>query len=140
MSISGINSQHAYAVTGNAISMKETLHARKMTESEVTEAREPLSIQKHAAQQARNADNAPENLFAEIKVNGKVVAKVWDSGLAQTPRDLQLSTNGGGLPLAQERAEQIAKELGGEINYSTKPSSYSFSDSLAQILNSYHDR
>jgi|TARA_R110000796_G_scaffold247125_3_gene372367 hypothetical protein len=145
MSISGISSQLSYAVTGNVNSFKEMApHARKMTESEMAEMKNLPSIHEHAAQQTGRPDNSPENLFAEITVHGKVVAKVWDTGLAQTPRDLQLNMDGGGLSFAQERAEEIAKKLGGEINYATKassdttqPNSYSFSDSLARILNSY---
>jgi hypothetical protein len=62
---------------------------------------------------------APDALYAEIKVNGKTVAKVFNSGSTETPNSLagriDLTDDGQGPSLAQIRAEEIAKALGGKI-------------------------
>lgn len=68
------------------------------------------------------ADNSPEKLYAEIMVNGKTVAKVYNSGCAEMPNSIGNLLLGEfseqmdiGPQLAQIRAERIAEELGGTI-------------------------
>lgn len=68
------------------------------------------------------ADNAPENIYAQVKVNGRVVATLYNSGAAETSnsvaaqlQDLLMNPSGSGPNLAQTRAEQIAAALGGTV-------------------------
>lgn len=58
-----------------------------------------------------------DSLYAEIKVGGRTVAKVFNSGVAETPNGLNvdLTDDGQGPSLAQIRAEEIAKAMGGKI-------------------------
>ena len=68
-------------------------------------------------------DNAPQNIYATVKVDGKVVATLYNSGgsmmtaaAAGAVGDLQDPPGlNGGPHLAQARAERIAKVLGGTI-------------------------
>jgi hypothetical protein len=68
-------------------------------------------------------DNAPQNIYATVKVNGKVVATLYNGGssamsnaAAGAVGDLQDPSGlNGGPDLAQSRAERIAKALGGTI-------------------------
>src|SRR6185436_20016289 len=68
-------------------------------------------------------DNAPQNIYATVKVDGKVVATLYNAGSVamtnqagamvgdlQDPPDLN-----GGPDLAQWRAERIAKAVGGTV-------------------------
>ena len=69
------------------------------------------------------ADNAPQNISATVKVNGKVVATLYNGGssmmtnaAAAAVGDLQDRPGlNGGPDLAQARAERIAKAVGGAI-------------------------
>jgi hypothetical protein len=68
-------------------------------------------------------DNAPQNIYATVEVNGKVVATLYNGGSAAMTNaaagavgDLQDPPGlSGGPNLAQSRAERIAKVLGGTI-------------------------
>jgi hypothetical protein len=68
-------------------------------------------------------DNAPQNIYATVKVNGKVVATLYNAGsswmtneAAGKVGDLQDPPNlRGGPDLAQWRAEHIAKAVGGTV-------------------------
>lgn len=68
-------------------------------------------------------DNAPQNTYATVKVNGKIVATLYNGGsVAMTNRaaamvgDLQDPPGpNGGPDLAQWRAERIAKAVGGTV-------------------------
>ena len=68
-------------------------------------------------------DNAPQNTYATVKVNGKVVATLYNGGsVAMTNQaaamvgDLQdPAAPNGGPDLAQWRAERIAKAVGGTV-------------------------
>lgn len=87
---------------------------------------------------SRQADNAPENLYAQVKVSGKVVASVWKSGLVELPNEYAyLNSQISQTDSASERAQLLAKALGGAVSYaapSEGTSSYTFSESLKQIL------
>ena len=81
----------------------------------------------HQAAEARRAtevpDNAPQNIYATVKVNGEIVATLYNGGgsgmtnaAAGAVGDLQDPPGlNGGPALAQARAERIAKVLGGTI-------------------------
>jgi hypothetical protein len=68
-------------------------------------------------------DNSPENIYATVKVNGKVVATLYNGGssamtnaAAAKVGDLQDPPGlSGGPDLAHWRAEHIAKAVGGTI-------------------------
>ena len=67
-------------------------------------------------------DNAPQNIYATVKVDGKVVATLYNSGSSAMTDDvgakvgnLQDVGPNGGPNLAQSRAEYIAKATGGTI-------------------------
>lgn len=68
------------------------------------------------------ADNAPENTYARIKVGGKVVATVYNSGVSAMSNaaagdlvDLQDPLGLSGPNLAQWRSETYARVLGGTV-------------------------
>ncbi|MGE5477660.1 MAG: hypothetical protein ACM3Q1_13455 [Bacteroidales bacterium] len=77
---------------------------------------------------SRPAGDVPEGYgtYAEVKVNGKVVASVANSGAATIfSNELgsriggQLGMQGEGPSFARQRAEQIAKTVGGSVVKST---------------------
>lgn len=80
-----------------------------------------LDTQAHASRMATEVpDNAPQNTYATVTVNGKVVATLYNSGGAEMTNAAaglvgDLPNSLGGPSLAQERAEYIAKALGGTI-------------------------
>ena len=69
-------------------------------------------------------DNAPQNIYATVKVNGKVVATLYNGGSSVMTNDAAAQVGelkdppgliNGGPNLAQWRAEYIAKATGGMI-------------------------
>ena len=68
-------------------------------------------------------DNAPQNTYATVKVNGKVVATLYNGGSAAMTNDAAGKVGDlqdpsglrGGPDLAQWRAERIAKAVGGTV-------------------------
>lgn len=67
-------------------------------------------------------DNAPENTYARIKVHGKVVATIYNGGIAEMSNsavaalsELQDPPGLSGPDLAQWRAENYARVLGGTV-------------------------
>jgi hypothetical protein len=68
-------------------------------------------------------DNAPQNIFATVKVNGKVVATLYNGGSSAMTNDAAAKVAdlqdppglNGGPDLAQWRAEHIAKAVGGTV-------------------------
>jgi hypothetical protein len=68
-------------------------------------------------------DNAPQNIYATVKVNGKVVATLYNSGSSAMTNEAAGKVGNlqdppglnGGPSLAQWRAESIAKATGGTI-------------------------
>lgn len=68
------------------------------------------------------ADNAPENTYAQVKVDGKVVATLYNSGSSAMTNQaaakvgkLEDPPGLGGPDLAQWRADQYAQRLGGTV-------------------------
>jgi hypothetical protein len=68
-------------------------------------------------------DNAPQNVYATVKVNGKVVATLYNGGSSVMTNDAAAKVGdlqdppglNGGPDLAQWRAERIAKAVGGTV-------------------------
>lgn len=68
-------------------------------------------------------DNAPQNIYATVKVNGKVVATLYNGGSSAMTNDAAAKVGDlqdppglrGGPDLAQWRAERIAKAVGGTV-------------------------
>ena len=68
-------------------------------------------------------DNAPQNTYATVKVNGNVVATLYNGGSSVMTNDAAAKVGdlqdppglNGGPDLAQRRAERIAKAVGGTI-------------------------
>jgi hypothetical protein len=67
-------------------------------------------------------DNAPENIYATVKVNGQVVATLYNSGCSAMTNAAGAAMDGledppglEGPALAQWRAEQYAAKLGGTV-------------------------
>jgi len=68
-------------------------------------------------------DNAPQNTYATLKVNGKIVATLYNSGCSAMTNEAAAKVGDfqdppgltGGPDLAQWRAERIAKATGGTI-------------------------
>lgn len=68
-------------------------------------------------------DNAPQNTYATVKVNGKVVATLYNGGSVAMTNEAAAKVGDlndppglkGGPDLAQWRAERIAKAVGGTI-------------------------
>jgi hypothetical protein len=67
-------------------------------------------------------DNAPQNIYAIVKVDGKVVATLYNGGSSVMTNDAAAKVGSlpdpgpnGGPNLAQSRADYIAKAIGGTI-------------------------
>ncbi|MCK1518233.1 hypothetical protein IVB22_38285 [Bradyrhizobium sp. 190] len=68
-------------------------------------------------------DNAPQNIYATVKVNGKVVATLYNAGSSAMTNDAAGKVGDwqdppgliGGPDLAQWRAEHFAKAVGGTV-------------------------
>lgn len=93
---------------------------RKLSDSEISAQR--AAMEAMYSRPVGPPDNAPENLYAQVKVNGKVVATLYNSGCSETSnavggqlQDLLMNPQGSGPQLAQTRAEQIAAALGGTV-------------------------
>lgn len=98
------------------------LNVRKLSDEEIARFKKieelrytkPINLENHPSQKA----------YAEVIVNGKSVAKVYNSGAMETSNalygkvsklDSVNNPQGGGPMLAQQRAEDIAKLLGGKV-------------------------
>ena len=72
-------------------------------------------------------DNAPQNIYATVKVNGKIVATLYNAGSSLMTNDAAAKVGDlqdppgliGGPDLAQWRAERIAKAVGGTVEKAT---------------------
>lgn len=138
MSVSGIANNGFNVLLGQVKSLSG-LSSTKMSASDVERLSDVKAGETNVV--SKKADNNQEDLYAEVKVSGKVVASIWKSGLVELPNSYAyLSSEIGSTSSASDRAAQIAKALGGEVSYASNAKdspSYSFSESLKQILNSY---
>lgn len=98
------------------------LTVRKLTDEEIARWKKVEELQ---YTKPVNLENHPsQKVYAEVIVNGQSVAKVYNSGAMETSNalygkisklDSVKDPQGGGPMLAQERAEDIAKLLGGKV-------------------------
>lgn len=79
---------------------------------------------------------SPENLYAEIKVNGEVKARVWKQTLHASREYYDFALEATNIETLQGRVDFLAQAIGGEVAYHNQNTSlaYSFSDSLAKAL------
>jgi len=67
------------------------------------------------------ADNHPSNIYATLERNGQTIATVYKSGGMMTPNAIgspsNLASDGSGLPLAEQRLQQMLQLHGGTISY-----------------------
>ncbi|MCE3233178.1 MAG: hypothetical protein K0R98_1435 [Rickettsiaceae bacterium] len=74
-------------------------------------------------------DNSPDNIYATVKINGHIVATLYNSGSSVTSNSAYVKVKNlpsmgeneksVGPELAQKRAEEIAKVLGGKVEKAT---------------------
>lgn len=67
----------------------------------------------------QQVSNRTDNIYAQIQVNGKTVATIYNDGSTETSNAIakkaKQSDNGQGPELAQTRAEELAAAAGGKI-------------------------
>lgn len=107
----------------NSVKRLPTSAVRKATLEEITKAESVWKDQ--FRKPVGPADNDPSNTYATVKVNGKVVATLYNGGSAEMSnavgaRAMDLPSMGEsesavGPQLAQKRAEELAKLLGGTV-------------------------
>ncbi|MBU0860052.1 MAG: hypothetical protein KJ667_08945 [Alphaproteobacteria bacterium] len=95
---------------------------RKLSEEEIAKFRQ---VQENMYKRPVNLQDHPsQKIYAEVVVNGKSVAKLYNSGAMETSNanygriarlDSVADPQGTGLMLAQDRAEAVAKALGGTV-------------------------
>ena len=99
-------------------------------------AKSELENIRSAGENAAHRISSPENLYAEIKVNGEVVASIWNTTLLTSPDYYEFALKATHIETLQGRVDFLAQAIGGEVSYNkqnTSPS-YSFSNTLANIL------
>jgi len=136
VSVSGISNNGINALQGQVKPLSE-LPSKKIPTADIEKLNNIVKASEAGANYQK-ADNSRDNLYAQVKVSGKVVANIWKSGLVELPNTYaHLSSEITSTSSASDRAEQIAKALGGVISYAsngTETPSYSFSESLKKIL------
>lgn len=125
-----IDSASPYRVQGTMISIAELAKSKpgfvisatpeQLAELKLREEQEQV----RAAAVASYAKQNPDQVYAQIILpNGQVFATVRESGSTRTPYEFPgLIEDGAGVDLAEKRLAQIAKAVGGEVNYSDLPS------------------
>lgn len=80
----------------------------------------------------KKADNTQENIYAQIKVAGKVVATIWKSGIFEVPNEYaSFASETANIDSASGRTQKLAELLGGEITKpqtETSPQTYHFKE------------
>jgi hypothetical protein len=115
--VSTINSS---PISVSQVKQLPMLRAIKLSDSQIAEMRKTMEAM--YTRPVGPPDNAPQNLYAEVKVNGKVVARLYNSGCSETSnvvgadlQDFLMNPDGSGPQLAQTRAERIAAAVGGTV-------------------------
>jgi len=125
--MSRIDSANPYRVQGNIMSMAELAKNKPGFAVQATpEQIEELALhdQQVAARQAAVAQYAaehPDQIYAQVVAQGKVVATVYDSGITVVTHNapgLTLSENGDGLALAKTRLAELMQAIPGKAIYS----------------------
>lgn len=135
----------------------ERLGGRPIADSDRAMAKEVFEIATAALEREKNfrvedADNSPDKVFKEIFVDGEVLATIYITGVSSMTLEasqklassgFELPRGGGGTQSAIDRAEFLARVLGGEIrdvvksksspSISSPPSFSTFSSSSASI-------
>jgi len=136
VSVSGISNNGINALQGQVKPLSD-LPSKKISTADIEKLNNTVKASEAGANYQK-ADNSRDNLYAQVKVSGKVVANIWKSGLVELPNTYaHLSSEITSTSSASDRAEQLAKALGGVISYAsngTETPSYSFSESLKKIL------
>jgi hypothetical protein len=111
-----------WAIAGEVIaSNPDIVFSRQMTpvEKQAEQELEKRQLLEELAAAKRQPDNAPEKTYAQVVVNGKVVATVYESGVTATEGDIpNLTQDGHGLSLAKARLKDILQVFHGEVRYS----------------------
>lgn len=102
--------------TGKAMSLDPST-AVKMTDAEMNEVKLwEEQTRARAEANERYAMEHPDKVYAQVTVNGKLFATVYDSGVITTPHQMAgLPDNGSGAALAEARLAHIAKAVGGKV-------------------------
>lgn len=133
MSIGAVNPYRLQG--GTLLSVEESARnnpgmLRKLTEAEIAAMRE-------AEAQMSSLQQMPvrqEKIYGQVLVDGQVFATVFESGSAQTAREIAgLTNDGSGLSLASARLQEIAKAVGGEIRRADFLPTASNSQPAAQV-------
>ena len=73
------------------------------------------------------ADNHPSNIYATLQKHGQTIATLYKSGGMMTPNAIglpaDLSQSGIGLPLAEQRLQQMLQLYGGTVHYAQQAGS-----------------
>jgi len=111
------------SIIGNRLADTAKLEIRKLTPEQTARMQEIWKNQFRIP--TGKPDNHTDNIYATVKVNGQVVATLYNSGCAETSnatygdvRNLPSMGEGEtltGPELAQKRAEEIARKMGGTV-------------------------
>lgn len=120
-----ISSTREYRIQGPTLSLSDVLKnspnvvAHKETESEKQEFKLIEERQRLGEEEAqKDLQQNPNKIFGQVIVNGNVFATVYDSGGAETARNISMPNDGDGIALAKARLNAIAKSVNGTIKYS----------------------
>ncbi|MBC7858621.1 MAG: hypothetical protein H7Z39_07525 [Burkholderiaceae bacterium] len=123
--MTSISSASPYRVLGPVISIAELAKTRPGMVIPATQAEIAEEKLYHEQFQARldaighYTEQHPDKVYAQVIVDSKVVATVYESGSANTrDRISRLTENGSGLDLAKKRLEDILREVKGKVIYS----------------------
>ena len=124
--MSRIDSPNPYRVQGEVISIAELAKTRPgMIRAATAEQIAEMSLYEQQTREreaavARYAQEHPANIYAQVVVDGKVMATVYDSGIAGTVHNvpgLKLTEDGEGLSLAKTRLAEIMRAIPGKVIY-----------------------
>jgi hypothetical protein len=99
----------------------DVVFSRQMTPAEKQAAQEleKRQLLEELAAAKRQPDNDPEKIYAQVVVNGKVVATIYDSGVTESEGAIpRLTEEGHGLSLAKARLKDILQVVHGQVKYS----------------------
>jgi hypothetical protein len=99
----------------------DIVFSRQMTPAEkrAEQELEKRQLVEELAAAKRQPDNDPEKIYAQVVVNGKVVATIYDSGCVESEGSLpNLTSDGSGLSIAKARVKEITQFVHGQVKYS----------------------
>lgn len=122
--MSRIDSAPPYRVEGPVTSIAELAKSKpglvtQLSADQIAELKlHDEQAQAREAASQRYAEQNPSKIFAQVLVQGKVFATVWDSGSAGTQYAIPgLSEGNAGVDLARRRVADIVKAVGGQVSY-----------------------